>query len=67
MTEGAPLHYVLADGLTLGEDKGMPVLIVRKDGLPTMGVLLPDIARAALLNALAQYGEQREAGAPLLN
>lgn len=66
MTEGAPLHYVLADGLTLGEDQGLPVLIIRKDGLPPMGVLLPDLARAALLDALENYGGSRAAD-PLLN
>jgi hypothetical protein len=50
-----PLHFVVADGLTLGESEGEPVLIVRKAGLPVLGVPLPSPARAALVAALEAF------------
>jgi hypothetical protein len=72
VSEAPPLHYVLADGLSLGESHGEPVLIIRKAGLPTLGVQLPDVARAALVAALqspaiAACDAAGEAGAPLLH
>lgn len=67
MKEQKPLPYIVADGVTLGESDGQPVLIVHKAGLPVLGAVLPDIARGVLVAALQDFAEGRLPQAPQLH
>jgi hypothetical protein len=62
MSADEPLTFVVADGLTIGESDGLPVVIVRKEGFPPLGVVLPFLARAALVAGLEDFA--RRAGGP---
>lgn len=50
--EDEPLAFIVADGLTLGDHHGQLVLVMRKAGMPTLGIALEPLHRAALAAAL---------------